>query len=393
MTALDLSREAVEAVRDELITLSHFIHQHPEMGYQEFESAAAAAAVLEANGFVVERGVASLSTAFRATKGSGSLHVYYCAEYDALPEVGHACGHNIIAASSVGAAIGLGAVADEADLTVVVLGTPSEEGGGGKIDLINAGFFADAHLAMMLHPWPGDYPGGVFSDRLKGQCLAVDQFDVEYRGKEAHASAAPWEGVNALDALTIAQVAIGLLRQQLKPGDQVHLVVSNGGSAANIIPSFVSARVMVRSPNLESLQALRTQVNHCFEAGSLATGATMTMRLIGHTFSHMNSDADLVKHYRSAAEALGRSFALDDAGAPIPTFSTDMANVSLVVPSIHPLLGIVTHGAVNHQPQFTAACITPEADQAMIEGAIALAHTGLSVAGDADLRARLMDAS
>jgi len=381
---------AIEAARDELVTLSHYIHDNPELGYEEFLSAEACAGALERNGFVVERGIAGLTTAFRATKGSGALRLVYCAEYDALPDVGHACGHNIIAASSVGAAIGLGAVADELDVTVIVLGTPSEEGGGGKIDLINAGYFDDVHAAMMIHPWPGD-AGPVFSDRQLGACLAVDQFDVTFSGKEAHASAAPWEGVNALDAMTISQVAIGLLRQQLTPGDQVHLVILEGGSAANIIPHHVVARVMVRATTLDKLNVLRERVNKCFEAGALATGATMAMNLIGHTFSHMSTDVDIIKHYRSAAESLGRSFDADDRGAPIPTFSTDMANVSLVVPSIHPLLGITATGAVNHQPEFTAACVTSGADQAMIEGATALALTGVRVATDQQLRTRLLE--
>jgi len=390
MSAVDQASAAVRAARMELIGLSHFVHAHPELGYQEYESSAAVAALLEASGFTVERGIAGLDTAFRATKGSGELRLVYCAEFDALPDVGHACGHNIIAASSVGAAIGLAAVADELNVTVEVLGTPSEEGGGGKIDLINAGYFTGVHAAMMLHPWPGDQPSGVFSDRQRGACLAVDQFDVTYTGKEAHASAAPWEGVNALDALTIAQVSIGLLRQQLTPGDQVHLVIIEGGSAANIIPHHVVARVMVRATTLEKLHVLRERVNACFQAGATATGAGLSMELIGHTFSHMETDADLIAHYRTAAEALGRSFVLDDEGAAIPTFSTDMANVSLVVPSIHPLLGIVSHGAVNHQPQFTAACATPEAGEAMITGAIALAHTAVLTAQDQVLRARLL---
>jgi amidohydrolase len=393
MSSYDAIHQAVEASRSELIALSHFVHAHPELGYEEFESSAAVATALEAAGFVLERGIANLETAFRATKGSGQLQLVFCAEFDALPDVGHACGHNIIAASSVGAAIGLAAMADELDVTVIVLGTPSEEGGGGKIDLINAGYFNGVHAAFMLHPWPGDHANGIFSDRQQGSCLAVDQFDVTFHGKEAHASAAPWEGVNALDALTISQVAIGLLRQQLTPGDQVHLVILEGGSAANIIPHHVVARVMVRATTLEKLHVLRNRVNACFEAGALATGATMDMELIGHTFSHMVTDPDLIAHYRAAAEGLGRSFVLDDQRAPIPTFSTDMANVSLVVPSIHPLLGIVAHGAVNHQPEFTAACATPEADQAMIEGAIALAEGAARSALDVRLRARLLGTS
>jgi len=389
MSALDRVANEIDAHRESLVALSHYVHAHPELGYEEFKSSAAVATCLESAGFALERGIADLDTAFRATVGSGSLRIVFCAEFDALPDVGHACGHNIIAASSVGAAIGLAPLVDELDLTVIVLGTPSEEGGGGKIDLINAGYFEGVHAALMLHPWPGDGPSGIFSDRDRGMCLAVDQFDVTFSGKEAHASAAPWEGVNALDALTISQVAIGLLRQQLPPGDQVHLIVIEGGSAANIIPHHVVARVMVRSVTIDRLQVLRQRVNHCFEAGALATGASMTMDLIGHTFSHMETDPDLVRHYRQAAEGLGRVFPLDDQGAPLPTFSTDMANVSLVVPSIHPLLGLPTHGAVNHQPEFTAACITPAADQALIEGATALAQTVVLTAQDAALVTRL----
>ncbi len=264
---------------------------------------------------------------------------------------------------------------------MVLLGTPSEEGGGGKIDLINAGYFHDVHAAMMVHPWP--------EDRLEATCLAVEQFEVTFRGKEAHASAAPWQGVNALDAMTISQVAIGLLRQQLRPGDQVHGYVSEGGSAANIIPSRVVGRFMARSMISESLVGLRKRVRACFEAGALATGATLSVEDLGSPFSQMESDYDVLAHYRSAAEAIGRNFDLDDQGVTKPTCSTDMANVSLVVPTIHPLLGIATNGAVNHQPEFTAACITESADRAVIDGAVALAHAAIGVAQDEKLRARL----
>jgi len=385
MTLESSARSAIENNRDDLVALSHFIHAHPELGYEEFKSSEAIARAAEDAGFNVERGIASLPTAFRATKGTGALNIVYCAEFDALPEVGHACGHNIIAASSLGAAIGLGAVAEELDLTVTLLGTPSEEGGGGKIDLIDAGYFADAHAAMMIHPFP--------TERLDATCLAVDHFDVTFFGKEAHASAAPWEGANALDALTIAQVALGLLRQQFRLQDQVHGIVTEGGSAANIIPSRAVGRFMARSTSLERLGELRRRVNSCFEAGALATGTTFTIEELGHPFSHMDADADIIAHYRVAAEALGRNFHLDDEDTPKPTISTDMANVSLVVPSIHPLLMIPTNGAVNHQPEFTAACITPAADQAVIDGALALANTAIGVAQDAKLRERLLDRS
>ena len=381
MSVSQVATSAIESVREELITLSHFIHANPELGYEEFLSAEAVAVACERAGFEVERGIASLPTAFRATSGKGDLHVVLCAEYDALPDVGHACGHNIIAASSTGAAIGLAAVADELNLRVTLLGTPSEEGGGGKIDLIRAGFFDDEHFALMIHPWP--------DERLEATCLAVDHFDVTYEGKEAHASAAPWQGINALDALTVAQVALGLLRQQLVPGDQFHGIVKEGGAAANIIPRHVVGRFMARSLTSERLGVLRTRLNACFEAGALSSGATLKIEELGSAFSHMESDLDILAHYRRAAESLGRHFDLDDAGTAKPTISTDMANVSLVVPSIHPLLAIPTHGAVNHQPEFTAACVTLAADQSVIDGAVALALTAIGVATDYTLRERL----
>ena len=383
MSERELAAEAIEAVRDELVELSHFVHAHPELGYEEFESAEAVARGAERAGFRVERGVAGLATAFRATFGTGALHIVYCAEYDARPDVGHACGHNIIAASSLGAAIGLAAVADDLDLTVTLLGTPSEEGGGGKIDLINAGFFADQHAAMMIHPWP--------DERLEAACLAVDHFDVTFTGKEAHASAGPWEGINALDAVTVANVALALARQQFRPGDQVHGIVTDGGAAANIIPSRASGRYMARSTTSERLAQLRRRVDACFDAGAIATGAQVDVVELGNAFSHMVSDPDILRHYRTSAEELGRRFDLDDAGAAKPTISTDMANVSLVVPSIHPLLQIPTAGAINHQPEFTAACVGEAADRAVIDGAIALARTAIAVAKDSKLRARLME--
>ncbi|NNN00463.1 MAG: amidohydrolase [Acidimicrobiaceae bacterium] len=382
MSADDVASAAIGDARSALLELSHFVHAHPELGYEEFASAEAVAAAAEVAGFSVERGIGSLPTAFRATKGDGALNIAFCAEYDALPDVGHACGHNIIAASALGAAIGLAAVADDLNVKVTLLGTPSEEGGGGKIDLINAGYFTDVHAAMMIHPWP--------NERLEASCLAVDHFDVIFVGKEAHASAAPWEGINALDALTISQVALALLRQQLRPSDQVHGITLEGGSAANIIPSRVVGRFMARATSSDRLSELRSRVDACFNAGAIATGSTVEINEIGSAFSHMESDTRILAHYRRAAEALGRDFTLDDQGMAKPTISTDMANVSLVVPSIHPLLMIPTSGAVNHQPEFTAACITPAADRATIDGAIALAHTAIAVASDAHLREELL---
>ena len=327
-------------------------------------------------------GTADLPTAFIAEAGSGPLVLAVCAEYDALPDVGHACGHNIIAASAVGAGLGLLPVADELGVTVRVVGTPAEEGGGGKVVMLERGAFDDVHAAMMIHPWP--------DDRLEATCLAVAHFDVGYTGKTAHASAAPWQGVNAGDAMVIAQVALGLLRQQLPPGDQVHGVVTNGGEAANIIPARVTGRFMARSLTIQGLAHLESRVGRCFAAGAQATGAKVDFTPLAPDYSHMVSDHELLGLYRANAESLGRRFTLDDEGIAPPTLSTDMANVSLAIPTIHPLLAIDAGGSVNHQPEFAAACITPSADAAVRDGAIALAWTAIDAAAPGALRNRLL---
>jgi amidohydrolase len=367
---------------DGLVGLSHAIHRHPETCYEEHWSAAAVASALADGGLDVTEGACGLPTAFSAKAGSGPLVVAICAEYDALPGVGHACGHNVIAASAVGAGLALARVADEVGLTVLVLGTPAEEGGGGKIMMLERGAFDGVHAAMMVHPWP--------TERLAAACLAVSHFDVHFTGKEAHASAAPWEGVNALDAMTVSQVAIGLLRQQLRPGDQVHGVVPEGGSAANIVPASVTGRFMCRAPTLDALEVLESRVQACFDAGALATGASVSYDELSPIYSHMESDAGLLAAYRANAELLGRRFTLDDEGAPPPTLSTDMANVSLVVPTIHPLIAIDGGGSVNHQPEFAAACVTASADAAVRDGALAMAWTAIDAATDPALRERLL---
>lgn len=377
------ARTTVDAHLGGLVELSRGIHAHPETCFEERWSAAAVAAALRDGGFAVTEGAFDLPTALSARAGSGPLVVAVCAEYDALPDVGHACGHNIIAASAVGAGLALAELADDLGITVVVLGTPAEEGGGGKVLMLERGAFEGVHAAMMVHPWP--------ADRLAARCLAVSHFDVDFTGKPAHASAAPWQGVNALDAMTVSQVAIGLLRQQLPPGDQVHGVVLEGGTAANVIPASTTARYMCRAPDLEALAALEPRVKACFEAGSLATGATLSYRQLSPVYSHMESDPALLAAYRSNAESLGRRFTVDDEGGPLPTLSTDMANVSLAVPTIHPLIGIDAGGAVNHQAEFAAACVTPSADAALRDGAVAMAWSAVDAATDPELRRHLLD--
>jgi amidohydrolase len=366
------------------VVLSRAIHGRPELCFEETVAAELVAEALAAGGFDVQTGAYDLPTALEARAGSGPLRVVICAEYDALPGVGHACGHNVIAASAVGAGLALARVADDVGLSVTVLGTPAEEGGGGKVMMLERGAFAGAHAAMMVHPWP--------EDRLAATCLAVDHVAVRYTGRDAHASASPEKGINAGDAFVVAQVAIGLLRQHLGAGDQVHGIVEKGGDAPNIVPKEATGRFMMRARTLADLAVLRPRIERCFEAGALATGATLELHDLSPTYSHFEVDDGLLVTWRRNAEELGRRYAADDAGHPAPTISTDMANVSLALPSIHPLVGLDARGAVNHQPEFAAACVGPSADLALLDGAVAMAWTAIDAALDPALRDRLLAA-
>ncbi len=376
----DRARGLIENAREPLIALSHRLHAEPELAFEEFCSSELISERLEAAGFSVARGVCELPTAFTARRGDGDLHVAICAEYDALPAVGHACGHNIIAAAAVGAGLALGELAADAGLTVSVIGTPAEEGGGGKVLMLERGVFAGVHAALMVHPGP--------FDQLQPPVLAAQSFDVRYEGREAHAAAYPQRGVNAADAFVVAQVAIGLLRQHLRATDRVHGIVVKGGDAPNIVPALTTGRWMVRAETLDALNDVRDKAYRCFEAGALATGATVSIEA-RPAYAHMEHDTELVEIYRRNAEALGRDLSETGEGA-LRAFSTDMGNVSLAVPSIHPIIGIGSFPAVNHQPEFAAACAAPAADQAILDGAIAMAWTALDAASDPALRRRLL---
>src|SRR5262249_14441306 len=259
------AQEQIKALTAKLIGLSKQIHSNPELGFEEEQASGWLSEALTDAGFSVERGICDLPTAFAARAGHGPLHVAICAEYDSLPGIGHACGHNIIAASAIGAGIAAARVADEAGLTVTVIGTPAEEVGdsSGKILLLERGAFAGAHLAMMVHPAPWDV--------VMPKIIAASMFQVEYTGKEAHASAFPELGINAADALTVAQTAIGLLRQHIRPADRIHGITTHGGDAPNIVPARARAKYIVRGETLKELEELRPRVHRCFEAGALAT--------------------------------------------------------------------------------------------------------------------------
>jgi amidohydrolase len=377
------ARTRFEAIRPAIIALSHRIHAHPELGFEEEQASTWLAEMLTDAGFTVDKGICDLPTAFVARAGSGPLHLAMCAEYDCLPGIGHACGHNLIAAMAVGAGIAAAQVADDLGVTIRVIGTPAEElGGGGKILLLERGAFAGVHAAMMVHPSA--------ADSVAPLMLANAHFSVRYTGKEAHASAYPELGINAADALTIAQVAIGLLRQHIHPTDRVHGIVTKGGEAPNIIPAETTARYIVRAKTLDDLEVIRAKVLRCFEAGALATGTHLEIFGSRPSYAQVRHDPAMAALYRRNAEALGRVFPAVSEAQQRSGGSTDMGNVSLALPSIHPMIGINSLPAVNHQPEFTAHCITEAADRAIVDGALAMAWTAIDIATDATVRQRLL---
>jgi amidohydrolase len=372
--------ECFQAAREDLIELSHRIHGHPELGFEEEQASVWLAESLDHAGFAVRRGVCDMPTAFVAKKGTGPLHVAICAEYDCLPGIGHACGHNIIAAMAVGAALAAARVADEVGLTISVVGTPAEEVGNasGKILLLERGAFEGIDAAMMVHPAP--------FDMLAAKIIAASMFDVHYTGKESHASAFPELGINAADALTVAQTALGLLRQHIRSTDRIHGIVTNGGDAPNVVPAHTSAKYIIRSQTLDELADLRPRVHRCFEAGALATGATVRIAGGDKPYAEMRHDPIMAALYRRNAEALGRVFPPLGEWETRPTGSTDMGNISLAIPSIHPMIGIESLPAVNHQPEFAAHCVTEAADKALADGALAMAWTTIDLATEKNAR-------
>jgi len=378
------AKEKLDASRLRILELSHRIHANPEYGYREKKAVAWITEFLSEAGFHVETGIFDISTAFSAKVGGGPLHVSICAEYDALPGIGHACGHNIIAAAAVGAGIALAEAADKVDLTLEVIGTPAEESGnaGGKILLLERGAFNGVHAAMMIHPAP--------FNALTPKIIAASMFDVRYTGREAHASSYPEVGINAADALTVAQTAIGLLRQHILPTDRIHGIITKGGDAPNIVPANTAARYLVRGDTLARLEELRPRVYACFEAGALATGAKLEIVGGNKPYADMIHDPDIAELFRRNSESLGRSFEEADAAIKKAAASTDMGNVSHVIPSIHPMISIDSLPAVNHQKEFADKCATDSADQAVYDGALAMAWTAIDLATEDSVRNRLI---
>ena len=366
------ARRRLDDVAETLTRLSRWMYENPELAYEEHAGSAALVEFLATSGFEVEYPAYGLATAFAARVGSRGPMVAICAEYDALPGVGHACGHNIIATAAAGAGHALAALAEDLGVRVTILGTPAEEKFGGKVDLIQAGAFDDVAAAMMIHPAP--------TDVVDPTVIAVAHIDVHYHGKAAHASAYPQLGINALDAAVQAYVNASTLRQHIYPTDKIHGIIVEGGEAPNVVPDYTRSSWYVRAKDRDRLDELLPRVLACFEGAATATGCTVEIESVGHTYDDLVSNPVMTDLFAQNSLGLGRPLARGHTLPSSQTGSTDMGNVSKVVPSIHPMLGIGCLPAVNHQKEFAAHTVSPDGERAILDGALAMAWTVIDLA-------------
>jgi amidohydrolase len=364
-------KDSVELQRQQLIRLSLNIHDNPELGLKEEKASAWLTNYLEDSGFHVERGTAGLTTAFRATYGQRSPRIALLAEYDALPKIGHGCGHNIIAASAVGAGVASKSIIDQLGGSVVVLGTPAEEVIGGKIDMVKAGAFKEIDVAMIVHPDVRNMPTEM--------ALACSILEVEFFGRPAHAAAQPHRGINALDALILAFTSINSLRQHIRGDARIHGIITDGGEAPNIVPAHSAAVFFIRALDDDYLAELKDKVLNCFTGASVASGARLEYRWSDNTYSPMKNNMTLAELFKQNLELLGRQVQTFD-----PHFglgSTDMGNVSQVVPSIHPTIAIAPPQILTHTPEFAAAAASEAGHEGLMDAAKAMAMTVVDILG------------
>ena len=358
-------KASVESQRQQLIQLSLNIHDNPELGFEEKKASTWLASYLENSGFHVERGIAGLATAFRATYGHGSPRIALLAEYDALPKIGHGCGHNIIGVSAVGAAVASKSIIDQLGGSIVVMGTPGEEGLGGKIDMVKAEAFKEIDVAMIVHPNTRNMP--------TEEALACSTLEVEFFGRPAHAAGQPHRGINALDAMILAFTSINSLRQHIRGDARIHGIITDGGEAPNIVPAHSAAVFLVRALDYDYLAELKDKVLNCFTGASIASGARLEYRWRDRTYAPMKNNMTLAGLFRQNLESLGRQVEAFD-----PHFglgSTDMGNVSQVVPSIHATIAIAPPEVLIHTPEFAAAAASQAGHKGLLDAARAMTMT------------------
>ncbi len=369
--AEDLKQKAcsvIDSLASELVEISHDIHDHPELNFEEHYAAERLARFATQKGLDTTIGAYGVATGFAAQHGSGPTVAIVC-EYDALPGIGHGCGHNVIGAAGIGAALAAAAVCDSAGGSVRLLGTPAEEGGGGKISMGRNGAFKDLSVAMMVHP--------ADADLTTINAIAIQQLLVEYTGRASHAAAAPQYGRNALDAAVIGYMGVSALRQHIAPTERVHGIFLKAGDKPNIVPRESSMDWYVRSDTITSLQPLKQRVLACLEAGALSCGCTMTHQWDDRPYADMLTNGPLVASYVTNSAALGRVVRDPRESGHAVVGSTDMGNVSHLVPSIHPMIAIAPSGTAIHTEEFAKYARSKTADQAILDGAKAMVMTAI----------------
>ncbi|MGI8906667.1 MAG: amidohydrolase [Candidatus Sumerlaeaceae bacterium] len=365
--------ERVESLRDQILATSRHLHDNPELSGEEYESAKLLAGRAEANGFAVEHGIAGLPTAFKAVKAPASTNgeckprIAFLAEYDALPVVGHGCGHNMIGTAGTYAAIGLAAISDELPGQVELFGTPAEETVGGKIIMLEAGAFEGVSAALMMHP-------GIYNE-VAYSSLACISVQVEFRGRSAHAAASAWKGINALDAMIQLFVNVDMARKQLPPSVRMPGVILSGGERANMVPDYTKGQFSLRGKDKEEADLVYAKFIECAKAAALATGATMTQHIEGYPYYDMRPDPVLADLYHDNWMELGGEEPHTD---PKPHGSLDIGNLSHQFPCLHPSVRITYDESIGgHTHEFREATITDFGNEQLVRAIKALALTGL----------------
>jgi amidohydrolase len=371
--------DAVDNFADRLIAVSRDIHAHPELNYAEHYAHDLLTGVLAEQGLEVTRHAYGVDTAFEAVVGdTGAPEVLVLLEYDALPGIGHGCGHNVIAAAGLGAGLVAASLAKELGGRVRILGTPAEEGGGGKIAMARQGAFASGIAAMMIHP--------ADADLIKMDSIAVHTVDVTYEGKAAHAAAAPWEGRNALDAAVLGYMNVAALRQHIRPTERIHGIITEGGEKPNIVPRRAAAKWYVRSDTISTLQPLKARVVSCLEGATSACGCAMSTTWDDHTYADVRDNMAIVNSFASNMATLGRLVRDPRTDGRSVMGSTDMGNVSYLMPSIHPMVKVAPDGVAIHTEDFAHYAGSESGDEGVLIGAKAMAMTVVDLWTNAELR-------
>ena len=373
--------DEIDAHRDQFNELSLKIHANPELAFQEVKAVAWLTEYLKENGFSVESGICGLKTAFRGSYGQGKPVIAILAEYDALPKLGHACGHNLIAVSAVAAGVASKLAVDQFGGNILVIGTPGEELYGGKVIMVNRGAFDGVDVAMMVHP-------GVLNTATT-QFLACQTLEVEFFGRAAHAAARPEKGINALEAMLQSFAAINSLRQHIKDKARIHGIITDGGEAANIVPAHSAGNFVVRAEDDSYLDELKERVINCFTGAATASGARLEYRWGEVRYASLRSNLTLARLFRRNLQSLGRKVHLLD---PSNSFgSSDMGNVGQLVPSIHPSVAIAPVEALVHSPQFASAAASEVGLRGLLDAGKALAMTVVDLVANPGIVARVKE--